>query len=317
MHSLTHIAVFMHVVGSGSFTAAAQKLGISKPTVSKHIATLEAHLGARLLNRTTRSVGLTEIGARFHRHCRNIMAELEVAETEVLLSVTAPRGRLRISAPTWYGERLVASEISEFLEHYPDIEIELSLTNRHVDLIKEEFDLAIRIAPDRPEGPASRCLTRCEHIVCATPCYLQRYGQPQGPADLAGHNCLTSTSFASGGHWRLDGPDGAETVRVRGRFRANNGDALYMALLSGLGLGLVPRRLVEDDLDSGRLCDALPGFRESSYAIFAVYPHEHGVSPNVQAFIDYLAPRIADPGQAAPTHLEPVVGVLSDGVGQG
>ena len=301
MHSLTHIAVFMRIVESGSFTAAAKKLGLSKPTVSKHIATLEDHLGARLLNRTTRSLGLTEIGKRFHVHCRTIMAELDAAETEVLLSSAAPRGRLRITAPSWFGDRLVTAELPDFLALYPDIEIEMSLTNRFVDLIKEDFDLAIRIAPEPPAGLGFRHLLPCVHIVCAAPCYCDRHGRPARPGDLGRHSCLVSTSFASGDCWRLAGPDGVETVKVSGRFRADNGNALHMALLSGLGLSLIPQILVEDDLKTGRLCNALPDYQENSYSILALYPHEHGVPPKVQAVVDHLAGRMGRPDRGADT----------------
>ena len=220
MHNLTHLAVFMRVVDTGSFTAAADKLGMSKPTVGKHITTLEQHLGARLLNRTTRSLGLTEIGARFYGHCQNIMAEMATAEAEVLQFSGAPRGPLRIGAPVCFGDRCVAPELPEFPDRYPDIEIDLSLGNHHVDLIKEGYDPAVRVTRNEPAGLVSTYLAPCTHLVCATPEYLERHGRPRTVADLARHNCLMYVSFGSGHSWQLDGPNGPETVKVSGRFQA-------------------------------------------------------------------------------------------------
>jgi DNA-binding transcriptional LysR family regulator len=288
MNSLTHIAVFMRVVDTGSFTAAARMLGMSKPTVSKHITTLERHLGARLLNRTTRSLGLTEIGARFYGHCQNIMAEVATAEAEVLQSSGTPRGRLRITAPVCFGDRCLAPELPEFLERYPDIQIELSLSNQHVDLIKEGYDLAVRITRNEPAGLLSTYLAPCSHVVCATPQYLERHAKPRRVADLAEHECLMYVFFGSGHSWQLDGPSGTETVRVNGRFQANNGDALRQALLAGLGIALMPTYLVGEDLAAGRLVDVLPGYRENTYSILAVHPEEGRDLPKIQALVEYL-----------------------------
>lgn len=286
---MTHIAVFLRVVDTGSFTAAARQLGMSKPTVSKHIATLEHYLGARLLNRTTRSLGLTEIGANFYTHCQKIMAELEAAESEVFEYSDTPRGRLRIVVPTGLGDRCVAEHLGGFLELYPEIEIDLTLDSRCVDLIKEGFDLAVRITRDEPSGIGAERLARCQHLVCGSPGYLERYGRPAKPDDLQQHNCLTYSDDRSGEGWRLEGPQGLETVKVAGRIRANDGDALRTALLSGVGLGLMPTYLVGQDLSAGRLCDALPDYRENSYGIVAIFPEAARVCPKVRAFVDYLS----------------------------
>lgn len=197
MDNLTHIAIFMGVVECGSFTAAAHKLGMSKPTVSKHITTLERHLGARLLNRTTRSIGLTEIGTNFYGHCRNIMTELETAESEVLQSSSAPRGRLRITAPNCFGDQRLAPALPEFLDMYPDVEIDLTLENRFVDLIKEGLDLAIRITRNAPTNHGFRYLAPFVRIVCAGPAYCERHGRPVTALDLVNHNCLVNPCFAT------------------------------------------------------------------------------------------------------------------------
>ncbi len=293
MHSLMHIAVFMRVVETGSFTAAARQLGISKPTVSKHIATLEAHLGARLINRTTRSLGLTEIGSHFHRHCEKIMAELEAAESEVSRFSDTPRGRLRIAAPTVIGDRQIASRLGDFLELYPEIEVELTSDNRPLDLIKEGIDLSVRMAREAPSGLASRYLAPVVHLVCGAPAYFERHGRPERPTDLTDHNCLTSSDFSAGDVWRLDGPVGVESIRVSGRMSANDGDALRTALLSGLGLALMPTFLVEEDLRGGRLRNALPGYQAGDQAIYAVYPESNPVSLKVRVFVDFLAAQLS------------------------
>ncbi len=281
----------MRVVDEGSFAAAARKLGMSKPTVSKNVTALERQLGARLLNRTTRSLGLTEIGTRFYAHCQTIMAELEVAEREVLQFSDAPRGRLRISVQPCFGLHCMVSELPEFLDLYPDIEIDLMLDNRPTDLIGEGVDMAIRIAQGEPAGLRAVSLVDCVHLVCGAPRYFERCGLPRTPGDLANHNCLGYVHNGSTDTWQLEGPRGLEPVMVKGRLRANSGDALRVALLSGLGVGLMPAFLVDEDLEAGRLCDALPGYRDNSHSVFAVYPHGNYVSPKVQAFIEYLEMR--------------------------
>ncbi len=288
MQDLTHIAVFMRVVDEGSFTAAAHKLGMSRPTVSKSVATLEQQLGARLLNRTTRRLGLTEIGTHFYAHCEKIMAELEIAKREVSRFSDAPHGCLRISVQPCFGIRCMASKLRDFLDLYPDIEIDLMLDARPVDLIAEGIDLVIRVAQREPQGLCARRLVDCAHLVCGAPSYFERCGLPRTPGDLANHNCLGYAHYGAGDTWCLEGPQGLESVTVKGRLQANSGDALRVALLSGLGLGLMPTFLVDEDIKAGRLRNALPGYQDNSYSVIVVYPQGGYVAPKVQVFIEYL-----------------------------
>lgn len=278
----------MRVVETGSFTLAAEKLGMSKATVSKHVTALEKHLDSRLLNRTTRTLRLTEVGANFYVHCQKAMGEMEAAEAEVSRSSTEPRGRLRISAPTPFGCRPVASVLGEFMDRYPDIQIDLVLSDHIADLNREGFDLAIRITRREPSRMLFRLLASCVFIVCAAPSYCERYGMPRVPSDLTNHHCLICAHGAIGDNWGLEGPNGRETVTVAGRLRINNCEALRLALLSGLGIGLMPTFLVADDIRAGRLCNVLPAYQESGYSIFAVYSSDSHAVPKVQAFIDHL-----------------------------
>lgn len=295
MRNLTPIAIFVRVVADGSFTAAADRLGMSRPTVSRGVSTLERQLGVRLLNRTTRRVGLTEAGKRFYGHCRRILEELDAATCEVTRLNGLPGGRLRISAPTAFGDRYLTDRIREFLELYPDVEIELTLDNSRPDLIDDGYDVAICVAEQQPPVSNARRLGGCERLVCAAPEYLARFGAPRSPADLAGHNCLC---FANGNFscdWRLDGPGGCETTTVRSRFRTDHGDVLRIALLSGMGLALVPLLLVSNDLEAGRLRDVLPRWRDNSHGIYAISVSGADPAPNVRAFLDHLDAHLSEP----------------------
>lgn len=292
---LANLHVFARVVAAGSLTAAGNLLGMSKPTVSKHITALERHVGARLLHRTTRPTRPTTIGALFYAHCQVIMNELKAAQTEVLRASTEPRGSLRITAPTCFGADHLTPTLGDFFERYPEITVDLTLSNRVVDVIARGFDVAIRVARAAPPGLLSRRLAPCVHLVCGAPKYLERRGIPGEPSDLANHHCLTYAYYATGNSWRLEGPRGPETVTVTGRFQANSGAALRAALLNGFGVGLVPTYLVWKDLAAGRLRDVLPGYRDNGYAIFAVYPDNDHVTPKVQVFVDYLQSRFRQP----------------------
>jgi DNA-binding transcriptional LysR family regulator len=291
VRDLTPISVFVKVVETKSFTAAARRLELSKATVSKQVATLEERLGARLLNRTTRSLGLTEIGSKFYAHCQQIMAELETAEDEVTQFSTEPRGTLRITAPVSFGARYLAPDVCDFLQLYPSIQVDLALSDRTLGLSEGSFDLAIRITQKVPAHLRSTRLARCVHLVCAAPSYCRRHGKPQDAEYLAAHTCLVYVHRASGDTWCVDGPSGPTAVRVTGSLRTNNGDAMREALLSGLGIGLMPLFLVADDLKAGRLCDVLPGYRDRSYSIYAVYPDHGAVLPKVRVFVNFLQMR--------------------------
>lgn len=292
MHNLALIAAFSKVADSNSFTEAAAQLGMSKPTVSKHITTLEKNLGVRLINRTTRSIRLTEIGADFYAHCQRILAELEAAEAEVLQACGRPRGRVRVQVSTSLGYRWLASELREFLNRYSEIEIDLKMTRHAINGTERDIDLEIRIMRHEPSSSRARRLFPCAHLVCGAPRYLEEFGTPVTLRDLRLHNCLINTQDALGDNWRLHGPKGAESVKVSGRFHADNEESLYRAILSGVGLGLMPSLLVDEDIRANCLVHVLPDFQDIDPALYLVYPYDGEPPAKVRAVVNYLEERL-------------------------
>ncbi len=288
MDSLSGMAVFARVVEERSFTAAAHQLGLSKAAVSKQVTRLEERLGARLLNRTTRRLNLTEIGAAFYQRCVRILAEAEEAELAVTRLHATPRGTLRVDAPLSFGVRYIAPALPEFMRRYPELRVDLTLTDRFVDLIEEGYDLAIRIAHLPDSSLIARKLGESRRIVCATPDYWAEHGRPAAPADLAGHNCFGYSYLATRNEWRFQGPAGPAAVRVAGSLTSNNGDILRAAALGGLGVVLTPTFMVCDDLRAGTLEPVLADFPVEPQGIHAVYPHNRHLSAKVRAFVDYL-----------------------------
>ncbi|MEX2642453.1 MAG: LysR family transcriptional regulator [Acetobacterales bacterium] len=289
MDRLAAMEVFVRVAEEGSFSAAARHLGLSNTAVSKQVKALEGRLGARLLNRTTRRVALTEVGRAYLERARRILAEVEETEHAAGRQHAEPRGTLRLNAPLSFGSLHVATAIPDFLAQYPDMEVEMTMTDRFVDVVEEGYDLAIRGRTMPVESSLiARRIAPERFAVCAAPAYLAAQGRPAAPADLAAHDCL---AYAGTGNWRFAGPDGEVTVPVHGRLRANNGDALRAATLGGLGVALLPTFLVGDDLRQGRLERLLPGWEPPEAGIFAIYPHTRFLSAKVRAFIDFLVRR--------------------------
>lgn len=293
MEALNDIAVFVQVVESGSFTAAAERLGLSRSVVSKYITRLEGRLGARLLNRTTRRLSLTETGhVFFHRSQRGLL-EIEEAEAEVSRLQGAPRGKLRINSPMSFGILHIAPLLPEFLERYPDLSLEMNLDDRQVDLVEEGFDLAIRIAELPESSLIARRLAPCRHVVCATPAYLERHGTPQKPRDLQQHNAITFRYQPTPDEWHFVSRQGeVSRVQVGGSLQMNNSLALREALLHDVGLTLIPTFIVGEDLRENRLRAVLTDYRTLEPSIYAVYPHRRHLSPKVRAFIDFLVQKI-------------------------
>lgn len=288
MNDLEGMAVFAEVVEARSFTGAAAKLGMSKAAVSKKISRLEDRLGARLLNRTTRRLSLTEIGAAFYERCARIVAEAEEAELAVTRLHATPRGTLRVDAPHSFGVRYLAPLLPEFMARYPDLSVDITFNDRFVDLVDEGFDLAIRIAHLPDSSLIARKLAESRRVVCAAPEYWARHGRPARPADLAAHNCLGYSYLATRNEWRFAGPDGPFAVRVSGTLASNNGDVLRQAAAGGLGVILTPVFMACDDLRAGRLEPVLAEFEDAPQGIHAVYPHNRLLSAKVRAFVDYL-----------------------------
>ncbi|AWK88706.1 LysR family transcriptional regulator [Azospirillum thermophilum] len=291
MDRLDDMLAFIKVVDTKSFTAAAERLNLSKSVVSRRIGELENRLGARLLNRTTRKLSLTEVGQAFYERCTRILADLDEAEQAVADLHAAPRGRLRLNAPTSFGVRHLAPAIAEFLERYPDIEVDMDLNDRFVDLIDEGYDVAIRIGRLRDSTLVARRLAPVRRVVCASPAYLEKYGTPAVPEDLADHRCLIYTNTPAAEQWQFRVNGELRSVRVAGPMRSNNGDMLREAAMAGIGVLMTPTFICGEALSSGALKLVLAEFMYSDIAVNAVYPQNRHLSPKVRVFVDFLARR--------------------------
>lgn len=293
LERLTELATFAAVVEQGSFTGAARELSISKPVVSKRIARLEDSFGLRLLNRTTRRLSTTEAGEALYERCRHLLSEVEEAESALRPLASAPRGRLRLNAPVSFGVLHLTPCLPDFLRRYPEIEVELTLSDQRINLVEEGVDLAIRISDLEDSSLRARKLAPSERILCASPEYLARHGAPQKPEDLRHHACLTYAYQRSGNRWTFRNSSGKQRqVTVSGPLSANNGDALRTACEAGLGIALLPEFLAGDAFRAGRLVCVLPDWRDlAATAVHAVYPASRNLSPKVRVFIDFLATR--------------------------
>jgi DNA-binding transcriptional LysR family regulator len=292
MDPLDGVAAFARVVEAGSFSAAAHRLRISKSATSAHVQRLEERLGVRLLHRTTRRISLTEAGAAYYRHCARIVAEAESAEQAARALQREPRGMLSISAPATFGPMHVAPAIPEFLARFPDLAIDISLSTRHVDLVQEGLDLAIRIGTLKDSPLVVRRLAPSRFVLCAAPAYLKMRGVPRVPDDLLRHACFGVSLMPWGDEWPLVSAKGERRIATGGVLRSNSADILRAAALSGLGIALLPSWAVGDDLRSGALTRILPGCEPPPSAVYAVYPSNRLMSAKVRAFVDHLARRI-------------------------
>ena len=291
MEDLERMAIFARVVEMKSFSQAARRLGLSKSVISKQMTQLEKSVGARLLNRTTRAMSLTEAGAVFYEHCVRIVEELEAAKAAVGHLHTEPRGLLRLSASVAFGTMHIAPALADFLALHPQVRIDMEIKDRFVDLADEGFDLAIRITQEPAPNLVARRLATVRRRICATPAYFKRHGIPRTPADLERHNCLTYTHFNPQDPWRLRGPKGDVSVAASGNLRLNDDEALSEAVLRGLGIALLPTFIVGKDLQAGRLRAVLSDYVPLERHIYAVYLPTRHVSPKVRAFIDFLVER--------------------------
>jgi DNA-binding transcriptional LysR family regulator len=294
MDRLTSLTVFARVVDSGGFSAAARRLNMSTTMVSNHVQALEDRLGARLLNRTTRKVSLTEVGKAYYERCTQILADLEQADEIAGALQSTLRGTLRLYTSV-HIVRFLAPVVAEFLSLYPDASVELMIGERMVDMVEEGYDLAIRSTPAPDSSLIVRQLTKWRHVLCCSPSYLEAREPPRRLADLASHNCLRYAFYPFGDDWRFTGPDRKPaSVRVSGNLLTSSGETLRTAALHGLGIFLAPGFLSADDLEAGRLVPLLSDYQPVEFAINALYPHRHLVSAKVRAFLDLVAARILD-----------------------
>jgi DNA-binding transcriptional LysR family regulator len=291
---LTGLEVFAKVAAAGSLSAAGRAMGMSQTMVTKHLAALEARLGAKLLHRTTRRLSLTDAGRSYLESCERILADIEAAEAAIAADRLEPRGLLRLNVPLVFGVRQIAPRLAEFARLHPHITVDLGLNDRQVDLAEEGWDLAVRIGNLRDSSLVARRLAPCRMAVCASPAYLEAHGTPQSVADLKQHNCLGYTLAQAGSDRWLMGRRSDISVPISGNLRANNGDALLAAAISGQGIIQQPTFIVADALRSGELARiALDHPPTEQLAVHAVYLPDRHPPAKVRALIDFLAEQFA------------------------
>lgn len=292
MDTLSAMKAFARVAETHSFSATARDLRLSKSLISRQISSLENELGVRLFNRTTRSLALTEAGQDYFERVTRILSDIEEAQATVTHLQTTPRGKLRISAPMSFSILHLSSALPDFLEQYPDIEIDITINDRFVDLIEEGFDIGIRIGRLTDSTMKVHKLASLKRIVCASPAYLARYGSPRTPDDLKHHNCLCYSNMTSREEWRFITAEGlASSVEVKGRLQANNGDVLRVAALKGMGIAYLPSFMIGADLQAAALVSLLTESTPQDAGIYAIFPPSRQVSTKVRAFIDFLSTR--------------------------
>lgn len=295
MDYLQAMKTFTAVVEAGSFVGAMDAIGLSKPAVSRHVNELEAHLGTRLLQRTTRRLSLTSEGQDYYSRCKDILAAVQEAEAVVGSSAIQAQGRLRIGAPQTFGAMHLADLWGQFAAQNPQVTLDIVLSDRVVDLVEEGFDLVVRIARLTDSSLVSRPLAHTRMVLCASPQYLARCGTPMHPQELVEHDVISYTYWSSGNAWSFQGPNGEATVHIRSRIHANNGDTCRAAALAHQGIILQPDFLVHEDLRSGALVELMPEFKGADLGIFAIYPTRKQLPLRVRRLVDFLVEALRNP----------------------
>ena len=300
MDYLQAMKTFTAVVEAGSFVGAMDATGLSKPAVSRHVSELEAHLGTRLLQRTTRRLSLTSEGQDYYQRCKDILAAVQEAEAVAGSSTGQAQGLLRIGAPQTFGALHLAALWGQFAAQNPHVTLDIVLSDRVVDLVEEGYDLVVRIARLTDSSLVSRPLARTRIVLCASPQYLARHGTPTHPHELAAHDVISYTYWALGDVWPFQGPDGEVTVRTRSRIRANNGDTCLAAALAHQGIIMQPDFLVHEALRAGTLVELMPQFQGTELGIFAVYPTRKQLPLKVRRLVDFLVEALRTPPWSLP-----------------
>ena len=285
--------MFIAVMEAESFVGASQKLGTSPTQASKLVSRLENELGVRLLNRTTRSVSPTEAGQAYYARLRPLLEELETLDLEIRNISRKPRGRLRMTAPLTFGVLELAPALNAFASRYPDIELDISFSDRVANLVEEGYDVAVRVGRPRDSSLMMRKLLEVQIVVVASPAYLEWHPKPMTPADLSDHTCIIDTNFREPNRWpfRGDGEEGTQFVAVSGRIRYSNGQACLAAAEAGLGLACVPEFLANDAIRAGRVIRLLRDFETEPYDVHVLYPHKLHLAEKVRLLVEFLAER--------------------------
>ena len=289
MDRLKEMQTFTAVVDAGSFVRAAEELGMSKAAVSRYVADLETRLGVRLLHRTTRKLSLTEEGSVFNIRCRELLSGVEEAEAEVTSRAGAAQGLLRVNVPVTFGIQHLASLWGKFHTQHPQVRLDVTLSDRIVDVVEEGYDLAIRIAELPSSSLISKRLAKTRIVLCASPEYLASHGTPSHPAELNDHATIAYRYWSTKDAWLFEGPEGPVNITIKPWVQTNNGDTCRAIALANQGIILHPTFLIGDDLAAGRLVEILPEYRSIELGIYAIYPTRKHIAPKVRALVNFLA----------------------------
>ena len=297
MDRLTEMEAFAKVVDNGGFTDAAKKMGLSKSAVSKHVSSLEARLGARLLNRTTRRVSPTEIGLAYYDMAKQVLVDAIEADAMVSSMQIAPRGSIRLAATPDFGGNHLSSALGSFLGQYPEVSVDMVLSNRNLDPVADSFDLVIRVGQQEDSSIMAKKLASTRLQIVGSPAYFETHGMPTRIDDLNQHSLLHYSNQPSGSAWKLESATGEKRiVRASGNLTANDGHSLLQAAEAGLGIAYLPCFLYHKALASGRLISVLDDLPVQSQNIYAMYPHGQYTQPKLRAFLDFLAEHFKNKG---------------------
>jgi DNA-binding transcriptional LysR family regulator len=293
MDKFESMRAFTQVFVCGSFAAAGRNMGMSRSAVNKLVIGLENELGVQLLHRSTRQVTPTETGQAYYERCVEILASVEEAERSLSQLQEQPKGRLRINAPMTFGTLHLAPVLAEFLVQYPELQLQLTLSDRFVDPIEEGFDVTVRIAePQQSSSLVIHPLVSAQRVLCAAPGYLSKHGIPRHPDDLQQHSCLHYGQIANDNHWTLYRGDEVYAIGVHGALCSNNGEVLRDAAVRGLGITLLPRFIVEPQLQQGALQIVLPDYPPSELSIYVIYPVNRHLSTKVRRVVEFIQQRL-------------------------
>ena len=292
--TLDGLKTVVAVVETSSFTAASERLGISKALVSKYVGEVESKLDIRLFNRTTRKLALTDAGRRYYQQSVALLEQYTSLVDNVTGEQTKPRGLLRVSAPVTFGEMVLSPLLPKFLALYPDLKIELILTNSAIDMLEEGIDVRLRIGGVDDSSMIARHLKTFPLVLCAAPKYIQQYGQPKTPQQITEHNCIIDSNFRIGKQWPIISPQGqAETIDVQSTIAVNSPQSVREIAIAGGGIAMIPKFIVEDAINDGRLLTILPDYTTLEFGLFAIYPHRKYVAKKVRCFIDFTLAQFA------------------------
>ncbi|WP_344796672.1 LysR family transcriptional regulator [Litoribacillus peritrichatus] len=289
MDTLDGMKTVIAVVETGSFTAASERLGLSKALVSKYVGEVECSLGVRLFNRSTRRLALTEAGRSYYDQALPLLDEFSALVDNVSGDQSSPRGLLRISVPVAFGEMELSPVVPKFLKLYPDLQIDLQLSDRMIDMLEEGIDVVIRIGGVDDSNLIAKHIKDLPLILCASPDYLEEHTSPTNANCIAKHNCIIDSNFRIGKQWPIVSPDGeTSSIEVQSRVAANSPRAVKEIALASGGIGMIPKFIVEKELADGTLVEVLPGYRTLEFGLFAIYPHRRYLPRKVRCFIDFL-----------------------------